>query len=317
MLASKAKWSVRLCLCMALFSHSSAWSQGCSDSGFCTMGAMSPNQGYSKRSDVKVRSLAIEYYRAKSTLSPVIHAATLALDLSIGPKHMVQIKVPHQWVKGRLGSTQGWGDISLSVTRNLLKKRNFDINATLGTRIPTNGSRKSNVRGNELPMYYQTSLGSFDIIAGVSFINRKWLLALGYQQALTKNANGFQHEEWEVFPDTNYLLEYPLATALKRGKDIMLRVERNFRFSNFGFHVGLLPIYRINKDRIFSQMEMKYIPVDETTGLALSGLAGIEYRFNAHRSMHFIYGRKITQRKVNPDGLTRHDLITLSYKQNF
>ncbi len=49
-----------------------AFAQGCSDAGFCTMGAMKPDQDYSKKVDFKLRSLELNYYHGQSTLSPVI-----------------------------------------------------------------------------------------------------------------------------------------------------------------------------------------------------------------------------------------------------
>ena len=57
--------------------------------------------------------------------------------------------------------------------------------------------------------------------------------------------------------------------------------------------------------------------LDGTTGLALSGLAGVNYKFNVFSSIQFIYGQKITDRPVNPDGLTRKHVINLSYNYNF
>ena len=53
-----------------------AFSQGCSDAGFCTMGAMRPDQAYSKRVDLRLRSLELNYYRGKSLLSPVIYVTS-------------------------------------------------------------------------------------------------------------------------------------------------------------------------------------------------------------------------------------------------
>jgi hypothetical protein len=49
---------------------------------------------------------------------------------------------------------------------------------------------------------------------------------------------------------TLYVRKYAKANQLKRGIDVMLRIERNFRFSRLNFSVGLLPIYRITNDEI-------------------------------------------------------------------
>ena len=43
------------------FTHS--YSQGCSDAGFCTMGAMKPDQPYNKKIQLKLRSMEVSFYR--------------------------------------------------------------------------------------------------------------------------------------------------------------------------------------------------------------------------------------------------------------
>ncbi|HEY8934158.1 MAG TPA: hypothetical protein VIM65_03025, partial [Cyclobacteriaceae bacterium] len=40
-----------------------AQSQGCSDAGFCTMGAMKPDQPFNKKIEFKLRSMEVSFYR--------------------------------------------------------------------------------------------------------------------------------------------------------------------------------------------------------------------------------------------------------------
>jgi hypothetical protein len=171
-------------------------------------------------------------------------------------------------------------------------------------------------------MYYQVSLGSWDLVAGASLINENWLIAVGYQNALTANNNTFKWSDWDppVYPSEGYIRAYPRATKLKRGSDIMLRIERNFRFARYNLNVGLLPIYRITKDQIIEDAMAEsdvYVKVEKTTGLALSALAGFGYHLNVNNTIKFTYGRKITQREINPDGLTRHDVMIIAYLYRF
>ena len=169
-----------LILCLGL----ELLSQGCSDAGFCTMGAMKPDQTFSRRVNFKLRSFELSFYRGTSTLSPVIYSMTADLNFGLSDKLGLQVKMPYQWVTGRFANTEGVGDISLSLTQNLVRNRQYDVNFTLGAKIPTNNSTLTAENGLQLPMYYQTSLGSYDIIAGLSFLTSKWLIAFGYQQAL-------------------------------------------------------------------------------------------------------------------------------------
>ena len=40
----------------------SVFSQGCSDAGFCTMGAMRPDQPFSKKLNIRLRSVSLTQY---------------------------------------------------------------------------------------------------------------------------------------------------------------------------------------------------------------------------------------------------------------
>jgi len=299
------------------------FSQGCSDAGFCTMGAMKPDQAYNKKINFKLRALEVSQYRGKSTLSPVIYVSNIDFAFSLNQKTSFQVKLPYQAVTGNLGETSGIGDISISATRNIHSSEKFDINATIGAKIPSNNSDlekedgEFNNAGSQYPMYYQTSLGSYDIIAGISLISNKWLFAAGYQNALTANNNQFEWDEWNEYPGgRDYIIAHDIARELKRGTDVMFRVERNWRFSNYNFSLGALPIYRITKDQIITPAG-DYVKVPKTTGLALTALFSAGYHFNVKSSIKFIYGYKLTDRDVNPDQLTRTDVQTIAYVYRF
>ncbi|NNE55605.1 MAG: hypothetical protein HKN32_06270, partial [Flavobacteriales bacterium] len=265
------------------FSGFSSQSQGCSDAGFCTMGAMRPDQAYSKRLDLKLRSLELNLYRGSSLLTPMIYVATVDATIGLNAKNYVQIKLPYQYAEGNLGSASGMGDISLSYTTVLKATQKFTLSGTLGGKIPMGDSNETiqndlTTNGEERPlhMYYQPSLGSYDVVGGVSWINDKWLLATGIQIPLTKNNNQFVWGDFQNYPDQEYLRKYNTGPELMRGVDVMLRVERNWRFTNYNFSIGLLPIWRMTKDN--SLVPDTSVPRDQwvredrdgTTGMALS-----------------------------------------------
>lgn len=302
---------------------SSAWSQGCSDAGFCTMGAMKPDQPFYKNIPIKLRSMEVSFYRGKTILSPVVFVGTLDINFNIvDDKTFFQVKLPHQSVKGNFGSTSGLSDISVCLTRKILSTTDFDFNLSLGGKIPSNDADlKDDTHNLPLPMYYQTSLGTYDFIAGMSAISRGWLFATGIQVPFNRNKNHFTWAPWiPVYKNgegADYVREYNGAYELKRGTDVMLRVERNFRFSRINFSAGLLSIYRITRDEVTVPSTGERIRPEGTTGLALSAIATAGYRFNIQSGIKVLYGRKITKRNFNPDGLTRHDVMTISYYYRF
>ncbi|MEM0941596.1 MAG: hypothetical protein AAGI25_17685 [Bacteroidota bacterium] len=299
------------------------YGQGCSDAGFCTMGAMKPDQTYNKRIDVKLRSLEINYYEGTSLLTAVIRAATIDFNVGINDLSSFQIKIPYQWAKGNLGENGGLSDISLSYTKTLKTTEKWNINGTIGTKIPSGDANKTvdneftDNQDAPIHMYYQNSLGSFDAIAGISAISRKWLFASGIQIALTENGNQFSWGEFPTYPDIEYLRRYEVGRDLKRGIDLMLRIERNWRFTNFNFSVGALPIFRVTKDKGIPATETERRKIGGTTGMALSMLGSVGYQFDVNNSVKVIRGIKITDREVNPDGLTRDDVWSISYIYQF
>jgi hypothetical protein len=209
---------------------SKGFSQGCSDAGFCTMGAMKPDQPFNKKVEFKLRAIEISFYCGTTTLTPVIYVANADMTFGLSPKTFFQVKLPYQAVNGRLANTSGMGDISLCLTRNIHSAERYDINLSVGAKIPTNNSDKE-IDGRPLPMYYQTSLGTYDFITGLSLITRQWLFATGIQIPLNKNNNQFVWSEWDGHEEKAYVDRYNQAKELKRGIDVMLRVERNCRIT--------------------------------------------------------------------------------------
>jgi hypothetical protein len=312
---------VTVVLFLACFSFQ-AFGQGCSDAGFCTMGAMKPDQPYNKRIAVKLRSMDLSFYRGTTSLTPIIYVATADLNFSIKEKNTFQVKLPYQAITGRLANTSGIGDISLCFTRQLINADHYSINWSLGGKLPTNSSDKVSTDGRPLPMYYQTSLGTFDLISGISIISRKWLLATGIQIPLNQNNNQFVWSAWDGSEHEEYADHYNQAKDLFRGIDVMLRVERNFRFSKFNFSVGMLPIYRITSDEFTrsgpdaGSAETRVKP-DQARGLAASAIVTGGYNLDVRNSIKLLVGHKLTQRDANPDGLTRELVSSLTYSHRF
>jgi hypothetical protein len=296
------------------FAHSGN-SQGCSDAGFCTMGAMKPDQPYNKKLEFKLRTMELSFYRGTTNLTPIVYVTTVDLNFSLNRRTTFQVKLPFQFVDGKLASTSSLGDISLCFTRNLFSSDRFDVNLSIGGKIPTNSSNK-NTQGRPLPMYYQTSLGTYDAIAGLSLVSRNWLFATGIQVPLNQNGNEFLWSPWDDTVEKDYVRKYALAKDLKRGIDVMLRVERNFRLSRFNFSIGLLPIYRVTRDEFTNSKGIRIVS-DQAMGLALSGIVTGGYSFNTQSGLRLLLGHKIVQRELNPDGLTREFVSSLTYIHRF
>ena len=307
-----------------LFAPLALFSQGCSDAGFCTMGAMKPSQNFSRKVNLKLRSVELSQYIGVNTIGDIITSYTAYINIGFSSKYTVQVKVPYMRVYGKLANTNGLSDISLSATRNLIAKEKYQVNFTLGAKLPTNKGDIKTENNLPLPNYYQSSLGTYDIIAGISLITKRWLIAAGYQQPLNSNGNEFLWGPWnKTGVDSARAREYPLCKNLKRGNDVMLRIERNFRLSRLNAHIGLLGIYRLTKD-VYTDKTNTRITQDGTTGLALSGIAGVGYNFSARSGIKVIFGIRLVQRYqlaelhgLSLDGLSREFVNTIGYEYRF
>lgn len=297
-----------------LFICGLAMGQGCSDAGFCTMGAMRPNQSFSSKGTIKLRSVELLQYVGVTKFHDVILTSLADINVSIGKRGSVQVKLPYTFVSGPLANTNGLGYISYSYTHALISNTRFQLSGTLGGKLPTNHSNKESSDGLPLPMYYQTSLGTYDIVAGISFITRKWLVAGGYQQALNSNDNQFRWSEWTTSDQFPTAHAYPASWNLQRGKDVMFRVERNFRSTKWNAYIGLLTIYRITKDEVSQGTEQNNfrVQVDGTTGSAITALTGSGYRISTSIAIKGMFGLKLHSRDFNPDGLSREFVSSLS-----
>lgn len=309
-------------LLFSFFAITTAFGQGCSDAGFCTMGAMRPDQHYGKKIKIKLRSFEFNQYVGISRFGDVIHSTTAEFNLSITEKLGGQLKMPYTYMTGPLGNNQGTGDISLSLTHNIVQKYNYSISLSVGAKIPTTNGNTQRNEGVSLPMYYQTSLGTYDFIAGVSLITRKWLFATGYQQVIhNANENNFfwgPYKPLGLFEESQV---YHPSIALERGRDIMFRVERNFRFSKFNLYLGLLDVWRLNRDKVTSPASGERVDVagDEGTsnGHALTLLWGGGFHFTTKSSVKLLIGNRIIKRHFNPDGLSRELVLSAGYVFKF
>jgi hypothetical protein len=280
------------------------------------MGAMRPNQHFSKKIALKLRSIEVTQYFARSKFSDNFLSTILDANIGINEKTTIQFKLPYSFIWGRLPQNQGFADISLSLTRGFRLSEKYQLNATIGGKIPTNASNQASKDGLPYTMYYQTSLGSYDVVAGLSLISRNWLFAVGYQQPLNANKNQFLKTSWDNTPYAERARDYPNSKNIARGTDGMFRIERNLRFSQFNAHLGVLAIYRFNAD-IYEDTSGGRFAFSQTQGMTWNLLTGGGYQFSARTGIKLVIGIKIHERERNADGLSRDFVSTVGYEFRF
>ncbi|MEP7263313.1 MAG: hypothetical protein ABI772_02380 [Bacteroidota bacterium] len=290
--------------------HQQVKSQGCSDAGFCTMGALQPQQ-LSDTLYKNIFKLALSYGQGEQ--GTTIIQTIPECEFSFFKNNSIQLKIPFLFIDGNLGSNNGVGDISFSITQALLKTKYWKLNFTAGTKIAT-GKSDAEINNLPLPMPYQTSLGTHDIILGTSVQYLKWNLGLGFQKVLSnKNENNFLHSAYTNNADAQKYFE---SNFLDRGNDALLRIERSFQLNKLNLSAGLLAIYHLQENSLINDSGNR-VAIKNSDGLTLNITGNAQYNFSNRTGLNLSFGFPEVVRKVRPDGLTRHFVCAVAFNYNF
>lgn len=307
--------SLLLSLPFLLFVNKSM-SQGCSDAGVCTMGAI---HAYSNdSSEVKTEATSILTYKISQSVGlgeqSTIHLLSVAeLNAVVNPNIFLQVKIPYLINIGNLANTQGVGDISLSATISKRVRTNSTFNTIFGFKIPLNNSNLS-IDSKALPMPYQTSLGTFDAILGFVYQYKQWSFTTAYQKVLSSNNENAFNPNPLIWNNTD-ALKYFNSNKFDRGDDAILKVERTFNYrNNWAFSPSVLAITRVQKDKIVDVSTNTETELSGSSGLTLNLIGNASYQFQNRRGIDFTLAFPVIVRQVRADGLTRSMIANLSYR---
>ena len=289
--------TIYLFLSLLLLSKLSAVAQGCSDAGFCTIGVLKQHG----TSDNKGQKITLLLPVGLGDEAVFVFAPGLQYDNQLSVKWAFQAKLTGNYASGNLGTVTGLGDMFLSGTYILPAKAKWAMSLTLGTKLPLNrGDLKAN--GLSLPMQFQSSLGTVDLITGVSVSNGKWQFSAGWQQPLTgANDNTF-------LPGSGNRPEapaYPPSNQFCRRADVLARVAYSLPIkSRFNLNGGLLGIYHTSEDS-YKDAAGKSLSISGSQGLTLNATLAGWWTVNPKIRIGFTAGTPLVVRQVRPDGLTR------------
>lgn len=156
--------------------------QGCSDAGFCTVNSFQPNNNDSIKAYHNQIKTGIFFGKADNSI--YVFGNYIEYNRQINDKFSFDAKLTTLVQNGNDVSTFGLSDLFLNANYRASEKLRF----TLGAKIPLTdaGNSKNNL---PLPMDYQSSLGTLDLIVGVGYEIKKIQLVAALQQPLTQNDN--------------------------------------------------------------------------------------------------------------------------------
>ena len=183
----------------------------------------------------------------------------------------------------------------------------------LGFKLPLSNSSKTS-EGLPLPMDYQSSLGTVDLIIGVGFKFEGLELLGAFQQPITQNSNEFFSS---VYPENSELRNFQSTNNYKRKGDVLLRLSYPVKIGKrIKFTPSLLPIYHLGNDLYTDESNIERT-INGSEGLTLNGNLYFDFLLNEHNILQLNTGSPFIVRENRPDGLTRSYIITVEYKYRF
>ena len=285
-----------------------AWSQGCSDAGVCTINSFKPRISDSL-STVNHHQVKAGLSYGSADHSIYVLASYLAYDQIINDKFSFDFKVTTLSQTGNEITSTGFSDIYLNGNFNATQSTGI----TLGVKIPLSDGGKS-LNGLPLPMDYQSSLGTFDLIIGLTQSIKKLQLVLALQQPLTQNNNAFLAE---LYPEDSPLSSFQSTNEYIRSGDILLRISYPFMLGKkFILTPSLLSIYHLENDK-YTNIEFVETTIEGSRGLTVNANFYLDYMINASNQLNLSLGFPLVVREARPDGLTRKFVVNLEYAFKF
>ena len=263
----------------------------CSDAGVCSVGHIMDDH------DDNILDVNVGYKFGSSGKEDDVkyHSFQLGAIYNVFEKTSLQISMPYNIQSGPLGDVNGVGDLLVSVTQNIISDNNSSFNASVGAKFATGDDN-----ANNLPMAYQSGLGSNDILFALNYTYQNIGFGVGYQLAGGRNNN---------------------VIKLERGDDLLVRASYNLILDRIRITPQLLFIKRLAKSSILDTSSTPstetYVEVDNSDQAQLNFLSSFQYEIDKNYSLFADFAIPFIKRENNVDGLTRSFSASIGVQLNF
>lgn len=291
-----------------------AIAQGCSDAGVCTIHSFKNNTTDPTQKKEGNNEIVVGFAFGKGERSISYYTPYVQYTRSITEKTSVTAKLTYSAMNGELANVGGLGDLFLSINHAFDTKSDWKKSFVAGLKIPFDGADIVK-DGIHLPMPYQPSLGTTDLILGLNFIKKSFGATVALQQPLkSTNENKFLPEDYPSVPLAN---RYLPTNEFGRKGDVLLRLSYNFDLDKkFSLRPSLLSIYHLGDDT-YADAEKMRREIDKSAGLTINGVLFANYKLKNDNELELALGTPFIVRTNRPDGLTRKFVASLEYKFSF
>ncbi|MBL0339911.1 MAG: hypothetical protein IPP71_02750 [Bacteroidetes bacterium] len=288
-------------------------SQGCSDAGFCSLGNLKLNATSDSVMSNNVISGGMIYGMGLDKTQTF----TSFIDYQHYFYHNfnVQSKVTTVYASGKLGNNFGLGDWYVSGNFSFHQKNKSKLSASVGIKVPLNASNNKNDEGLPLPLDYQSSLATYDVILGSHLDINQFGISAGLQLPVIQNNENtffpwlYENMEADQFTATNKFV---------RKGDILLRSTYRISIPNSSIVItpAILAIYHLGNDSFQNVFNQK-TEINNSEGLTINAMIQATKRFRNFNEMELVIASPLIVREIRPDGLTRSLVLSIQYKIPF
>ena len=297
---------------IAAISQSNA--QGCSDAGVCTLHSIKNNAEGHESKDGKKNDVSIGFGYGVGERSTNNYTGYLEYTRSISNRTSLTGKLGYSFISGELANTSGLTDLFLSVNHAFDVKRKWQKSFVVGLKLPFDGADIVE-DGIHLPMPYQTSLGTVDLVLGLNYNRKNFGATLALQQPLkSTNENKFLPNG---YPDQPLTTLYWPSNEFERKGDIVGRASYSFKAGErFSIRPSLLGIYHLGNDTYVDNNKTRRA-IFNSKGLTLNANVFVDYRLKKGNGFELSIGTPFVVREQRPDGLTRSFVASIEYQFSF
>lgn len=293
-------------LTLSVFYAAAVKAQGCSDAGFCTLNSFKPNT---------LDSVADAHNRIRvgASFGVADHSITvfgtyLEYDRQLGKRFGLDAKLTALAQSGNDISAFGLSDVYLNMNYRILS----NLKMSAGVKLPlTDGNTEQD--GLPLPLDYQSSLGTTDLIVGLSLGIKDLEITMALQQPLTQNDNRFLAEE---YPLDSRLRAFQSTNGFQRKGDVLTRFSMPVNAGKFKLTPSILAITHLGNDLYTDALGIER-EIEGSSGLTLNANAYLDYQLDQTSALQLNVGVPLLVRDTRPDGLTRAIVVNLEYSARF
>lgn len=264
--------------------------QGCSDAGFCSIGAMKSQDSYQSE-------LMLGFTYEQTTNEVLVLQQFLQFQYSLNEDFSVAAKLMSKLAVVNSFDNFGVSDLFLSSTFTAVKiSEEQGVRATLGAKIPLSIPESTFFD-------FEPSLGIYEAIAGLSYFQGYFQIAIGYQQPLT---------------DITFMINQGEAN-FKRGADVLIKPTYRFNSNHWTFQPSVMAIYRLSEDQLTQSntLDLFSNTITGPKGLTLNVMSDIQFKFPNQNRMNLMLALPVINRENIIDGLGRTFVASLSYSITF